>query len=66
MKRGAFRQRLNERSLIRPLTIASGRPARFVSTIMFGQSSDSATSAASGRQWRRKRRRKNGLSSGAY
>ena len=50
MNRGAFRQRLNERSLIRPLTMASGRPARFVSTIMLGQSSDSATSAASGRQ----------------
>ena len=66
MKRGARRQRLNERSLIRPLIIASGRPARFVSTIMFGHSSDSATSAASGRQWSRKRRRKYGLSIGAY
>ena len=33
---------------MRPLTIASGKPARLSSTIMFGQSSDSATSAASG------------------
>ncbi len=66
MKPGALRQRLNERSLIRPLIIASGTPARLASTIMFGHSSNSATSAASGRQWARNRRRKNGLSSGAY
>ena len=39
MERGARRQRLNERSLIRPLIIASGRPARLASTIMFGHSS---------------------------
>ncbi len=66
MKAGAFRQRKWERALIRAFTITSGTPARRASMIMFGQSSDSAISATSGRQCSKKRRMKRGASSGAY
>ena len=66
MKRGALPHLRNERSLIRPLIIASRDFERFSSTIILGQSSLSATNAASGRQRLMKRRTNTGLSSGAY
>jgi hypothetical protein len=53
---GKPRQRRNERSDMRPLTSMSGTCRASISTIAFGQSSDSAKSARSGRQWSRKRR----------
>src|ERR1700733_5918343 len=63
---GALPHLRNDRSLIRPLIIARRDFERFSSTIIFGQSSLSATSVASGRQRLMNRRTNTGLSSGAY